>query len=193
MPTIPLHRYLVAVTPLDGQVSFEWKKASTGANGEIQTIIVKKQGSSVVMSRIDGDIIYDGPNTTFTDTDVENGVEYHYALYSYDHWGRFTTAARFKVVPQAGKEQVDFSAAEVQDVVPLTFSRDLYRGAQGDDVAKLQAYLAGHGFYPEALITGYFGPLTQKAVVRYQLLNDISPVAGYVGPITRDVLGAIGP
>lgn len=189
IPVAPTHPLISKVTPLDGQVAFNWKKDRSPINGTIHTLIIRKEGTDPVRSRIDGDIIYDGPSTTFTDTTVENGKEYHYALYSYGTYGRFTTAARFKVIPQADQEQVDLSAAEVQETVPLTFARDLHQGKQGDDVAKLQAYLAGHGFYPEALITGYFGTLTQKAAIRFQKLNDIAPAVGYVGPITREVLG----
>ena len=189
IPVAPTHPFLSKVTPLDGQVAFDWHKDKGGNNGTIHTLIIRKEGTDPVRSRIDGDIVYDGPSTTFIDTGLENGKEYHYALYSYGAYGRFTTAARFKVVPQADQEQVDLSAAEAQDVVPLTFARDLHQGKKGDDVAKLQAYLAGHGLYPEALVTGYFGPLTQKAAVRFQKLNDITPPVGYVGSITREVLG----
>ena len=189
LPVAPMRPLLLKVTPLDGQVAFDWRKDTGIQNGAIRTLIVKKEGTTPVLSRIDGDIMYDGPSTTFTDTNVENGKEYHYALYSYGAYGRFTTAARFKVIPQAGEEQVDLSAAETQIGTPPVFSRDLHQGKQGDDVTALQAHLADNGYYPEALITGYFGPLTRAAVIRYQRLSGITPAIGYVGPITRAVLG----
>jgi hypothetical protein len=189
LPVVHSHPLLLNVTPLDREVSFNWLKDTGVQNGIIHTVIVRKEGTDPVLSRIDGDIIYDGPSTTFTDTNVQNGVEYHYALYSYDVYGRFTTASRFKVVPQAGEEQIDIPAAEAVVTTPLVLFRDLYQGTQGDDVSVLQAHLAGHGYYPEALVTGYFGPLTEAAIVRYQQLNAISPAVGYAGPITRGVLG----
>jgi hypothetical protein len=191
IPVAPSRPLLLSVTPLDGQVVFDWRKDRGVKNGTIHTLIVRKQGTDPVRSRIDGDIVYDGPSTTFTDTDVINGVEYHYALYSYGAFGRFTPASRFKVVPQSDKEEIDVPVAVVQEqnMPSPVFTRDLFRGKQGSDVTELQMYLSQNGFYPEALITGYFGTLTQKAVMRYQKLNDISPVAGYVGPLTRDVLG----
>lgn len=190
LPVAPFRPHLLKVTPLDAQVSFEWRKDKSMRKDTIRTLIVKKQGTSSVLSRIDGEIIYDGLATTFTDTNVENGKEYHYALYSYGTYGRFTTAARFKAIPKANKEQVDFSAQEVKEQVasPLTFTRDLFQGKRGDDVIKLQTYLAEHGYYPEALVTGYFGVFTERAVIRLQKLNNISPTVGYVGSITRATL-----
>ncbi len=190
LPVAPSRPLLLNVTALDGQVVFDWRKDRGGKNGTIHTLIVRKQGTDFVRSRIDGNIIYDGPSTTFTDTNVVNGIEYHYALYSYGRFGRFTVASHFKIIPRADKEEVDISATNVreQTVASLIFSRDLFLGKQGDDVAQLQKHLSENGFYPEALITGYFGVLTQQAVMRFQKLNAIYPVAGYIGPLTREVL-----
>lgn len=54
------------------------------------------------------------------------------------------------------------------------------------DVSCLQAFLAsqGGGIYPEALVTGYFGPLTKAAVIRFQQ-RWLIPATGFVGPLTR--------
>lgn len=187
-PVVSLRPLLLKVIPGDKQVVFSWLKDAGAHNGTIHTIVVKKVGVDPVRSRVDGDVIYDGPSTTFTDTNVENGKEYHYALYSYGSFGRFTAAARFKVVPQAGSTQANTAASDTTAATPPQFSRDLFEGKQGEDVKTLQMYLNKHGFYPEALITGYFGLLTKAAVMRYQRLNEITPIAGYIGPITREVL-----
>ena len=205
LPTLHVPPLLLKLTPFDGQVSFEWRKARGGVpNNKVRTIIVKKQGTSAVKSRIDGKIIYDGPATTFTDTKVQNGKEYHYALYSYGAFGRFTFPARFKVIPRAGVEEVSLSAAEAGDdaseevsggvvnkvpaALSLTLPRNLFVGRKGEDVAMLQKVLADRGLYPEALLTGHFGSLTRAAVIRFQILNNISPALGFVGPLTRDAL-----
>ncbi len=65
-------------------------------------------------------------------------------------------------------------------------------GDTGSEVTELQTYLATNAsIYPEGLITGYFGPLTQAAVQRFQSAQGIvssgSPdTTGYgrVGPQT---------
>ena len=66
------------------------------------------------------------------------------------------------------------------------FSGDLYYGMTSSEVKCLQQFLSnlGPNIYPERLITGYFGPLTQAAVKRYQALQGII-TTGYFGTLTR--------
>jgi len=65
-----------------------------------------------------------------------------------------------------------------------TLTRELEQGMSGDDVSTLQTFLAAYGtVYPEKLITGFFGPATKGAVMRFQTQNNLSAV-GRVGPLT---------
>jgi len=66
------------------------------------------------------------------------------------------------------------------------FEKDLYFGMKSEEVKCLQQFLAnlGEEIYPEKLVTGYYGPLTQKAVQRYQAMKGII-ATGYFGPLTR--------
>lgn len=73
-----------------------------------------------------------------------------------------------------------------------SFSRDLEFGAVGEDVRALQKMLNAHGYTVAASGPGshgqettYFGPATQRAVIAFQVKNNISPTAGYFGPKTR--------
>lgn len=68
---------------------------------------------------------------------------------------------------------------------------DLSRGATGEAVAHLQEFLAHQGSYPEALITGYYGSLTQAAVARFQRAYGITPAVGYLGPKTRHTIQSV--
>ena len=48
-------------------------------------------------------------------------------------------------------------------------AENLHRGSTGDEVRKLQEFLKQFpDIYPEGLVTGYFGPLTEAAVGRFQ-------------------------
>ncbi|MEY4747641.1 MAG: hypothetical protein RLZZ416_690 [Candidatus Parcubacteria bacterium] len=63
------------------------------------------------------------------------------------------------------------------------------------EVTKLQKWLSTQGVYPEARITGYFGPATMRAVQRWQAKHNIvasgdpdSTGYGYIGPKTRTAM-----
>lgn len=71
--------------------------------------------------------------------------------------------------------------------MPVSVST-LKKGARGAEVTALQEQLkALAGIYPEGLVTGYFGTLTEKAVMRLQAQYSLEQV-GFVGPRTRELL-----
>lgn len=56
----------------------------------------------------------------------------------------------------------------------ITLTRSLLPGDSGNDVAELQRYLSVNtGIYPEALVTGFYGPATERAVQRWQSAHGI--------------------
>jgi len=79
----------------------------------------------------------------------------------------------------------------------ITSSLDL--GARGTQVTELQTYLATNAtIYPSGLITGYYGPLTEAAVERFQTAQGIvssgsAATTGYgrVGPTTMARINAL--
>lgn len=74
------------------------------------------------------------------------------------------------------------SAATTTDWIKL--KSFLKVGSSGEDVEVLQKLLASDpALYPEALVTGFFGPLTELAVKRLQAKLEIDQV-GAVGPQT---------
>jgi len=67
-------------------------------------------------------------------------------------------------------------------------TRQLEIGMSGSDVSDLQIFLAKDvTIYPQGLVTGYFGMLTQSAVSNFQARNGIDNV-GRVGPITLSAI-----
>ena len=78
--------------------------------------------------------------------------------------------------------------------------RSLGLGSSGSDVTNLQQYLAQDpNIYPEGIVSGYFGSLTERALQRWQAAHGIvssgSPeTTGYgaVGPRTRNALQNCG-
>jgi hypothetical protein len=73
------------------------------------------------------------------------------------------------------------------------FARDLKYGMVGDpDVVKLQEVLSYLKYFPSSVdFTGNFYGMTLKAVKDFQEANGITPVSGFVGPLTRDKLNTI--
>ncbi|MBI4093635.1 peptidoglycan-binding protein [Candidatus Kaiserbacteria bacterium] len=77
--------------------------------------------------------------------------------------------------------------------------RSLKKGSSGDDVTRLQQFLArDFTIYPEALATGYYGSLTEAAVKRWQAKYNIvssgSPEStgyGVVGPRTAAAIAIL--
>jgi len=77
---------------------------------------------------------------------------------------------------------------QVAKMACIQLSRNITQGAKGDDVKKLQEMLAQdpHAQYTGP-VSGVYGPMTAKAVMRYQKKNGISGT-GTVGPMTRGFL-----
>ncbi len=66
----------------------------------------------------------------------------------------------------------------------LGITHTLRKKSVGNDVKLLQEFLKVYGVYPEGLVTGYFGVLTEGAVKKFQKKESIDPV-GIAGPKTR--------
>jgi len=78
--------------------------------------------------------------------------------------------------------EVKETTKEIKETLRLI--RHLREGMRGEDVELLQEILATDPeIYPEGLITGYFGPLTKRAVKNFQKKAGIEQV-GLVGPKT---------
>lgn len=80
-----------------------------------------------------------------------------------------------------------------------TIIRDLTLNVVGEDVRTLQKFLNARGYTVATSGSGslgnetaFFGPATRAAVIRFQLAQSISPAVGYVGPLTRAKLTALG-
>lgn len=86
--------------------------------------------------------------------------------------------------------QVSPTAHLVQETVVLNFNLRLGStdAATNGEVSKLQQFLLkDSAIYPEGLVTGYFGSLTEAAVKRWQTKSGIQSV-GSVGPVTREAI-----
>ncbi len=68
---------------------------------------------------------------------------------------------------------------------PYLFTKTLNVGIVDEQVKRLQEFLKQFpDIYPEGLVTGYFGLLTENAVKRFQMKEGVEAI-GIVGPKTR--------
>ncbi len=106
------------------------------------------------------------------------------------------TISRMVSVPAAVLLFALASTGIASALTTITSSLDF--GATGGNVTSLQQFLATDvSVYPEALVTGYYGPLTRAAVQRYQCKQGIvcggtaaSTGYGRVGPRTLAAINA---
>ena len=70
------------------------------------------------------------------------------------------------------------------------FMTDLMTGRSGADVTRLQQFLINRGHSIPAGATGFFGEQTRQALASYQRNENITPAAGYFGPVTRANINA---
>lgn len=78
---------------------------------------------------------------------------------------------------------------ELRETFKLT--RELHRGMSGEEVEALQKILATDpSLYPEGLVTGFYGPLTAKAIERLQTKFKLEG-EGEVNAATRELINQI--
>jgi hypothetical protein len=96
-----------------------------------------------------------------------------------------TTTSVADMLAQLKATQTQIATLQAQQKVTLqTLFRTLKMGITGDDVTMLQALLASDpSIYPEGMITGFYGKLTEQAVKRFQKKHGFEQV-GNVGPKT---------
>ncbi|MEK7502914.1 MAG: peptidoglycan-binding protein, partial [Patescibacteria group bacterium] len=75
--------------------------------------------------------------------------------------------------PSFDEEKLGFEETEE---IP-TFTRTLFRGSSGEEVRKLQEFLKkDKEIYPDGLVTGFFGPLTEIALKKWQQKHNIEAI-----------------
>lgn len=108
-----------------------------------------------------------------------------------------TSTQQTSTQPVAQTTSLPTAMVTSPSLVPFyAFSSRLALGSEGEAVKKLQEMLAQDpDVYPNGLVTGYYGPMTEQAVQRFQEKHGIASEgdAGYgtVGPSTRAKLNSM--
>ena len=132
---------------------------------------------------------YFGPAT-------QRAVKRFQAKYGISQVGHVGPATRAKLNELFAGASPSAPGASAQTPAPVAsamgrFVKLLIRGTENSDVSMLQELLkADPALYPEGIVSGYFGPATERAVKRFQAKYGISQV-GYTGPATRAKLNEV--
>jgi peptidoglycan hydrolase-like protein with peptidoglycan-binding domain len=95
------------------------------------------------------------------------------------------------LLQQIAQLQAQLAAQGGTTTVTGCFTKDLSKGMKDAEVTTLQQVLkTDSSIYPEGLVTGYFGSLTEAAVKKFQAKYGITQT-GTVGPVTRAKLNAL--
>jgi len=108
------------------------------------------------------------------------------------------TAAMISASERTPARHVARTHIRVSSISNIVIHKGLHRGIRSSAVRNLQLLLTSYfGIPPDGNhVTGYFGPVTEGLVLRFQLKRGViptatSPGAGMVGPLTSAALNKI--
>ncbi|MFZ2500688.1 MAG: Ig-like domain-containing protein [Minisyncoccia bacterium] len=90
----------------------------------------------------------------------------------------------------AGPTAPSASVGTVLGASVFVFLKNLGFGSRGNDVIELHKILIKEGLLKISTPTGWFGPLTKAALMKYQAKNKL-PATGYFGHITREFINKL--
>jgi peptidoglycan hydrolase-like protein with peptidoglycan-binding domain/chitodextrinase len=173
----------VRASGLDSVVMLTWQNPT---DADFSRVRVVRNFNRYPVNQTDGIVVYDGDSRIFSDRGLQNGETYYYSLFAADHKGNYAAPVQLSISPEAGVNQYHVATAENDTIKMLT--TDTYgQGRQGPEVVYLQQLLATNPeLYPEGRVTGYFGPLTEAALKRFQRKYEI-PQTGVVDADVRAI------
>lgn len=105
-------------TPSSGSVTLDW---SNPPDADLAGVRILRKSGSVPPAWLDdpsATIVYDGTGESFVDTDVVNGVQYSYAIYTYDQWPNYSSGVFVPNPPPLAIEYMPLEPGRVLDTRP---------------------------------------------------------------------------
>ena len=152
------------ITAADSSAILFWDNPSDPNFTRVQVV---RSTNEYPASVNDGQIIYEGAKSGFTDINLANGQKYYYSIFAFNHLSHISAPLKFAVTPQASIEQIELLKNPGSAVCN---GEDLSFGMHSDAVRQLQQYLDSFSSiaYPQKLITGYFHKYTLAAIKQLQ-------------------------
>lgn len=187
-PPTPLPKAgLIKADALDGQVVFVFDKTVHDEH-----IRVVRRNWVSPRNAWHGQTVYEGKAESFTDIGLVNDHTYHYGIYHVDQFRGASKPILLTATPTASKDEVELIAVppSVSKTPHFVFGADFSIGSSGHDVEHLQMLLkTDPTIYPAGVVSGYFGPLTKAALIRFQKKHNL-PATAVVDRATRKELEA---
>ena len=98
----------------DTQIKLSWDNPTTDFLG----VKIQRKTDYYPASAAEGDNVYDGSGTSFTDTGLTNGARYYYTAFSYNKPGNYSSGALASAIPWVS--QLQETPAEDLPVLPET-------------------------------------------------------------------------
>lgn len=155
--------------------------SSTPVSGQALTITVGGKTATYTINIISAPISSGGGGFTSSPSANASPVA-QFVTSNTPNTGGQVLGAAVSALASQGKSKGKVLGASVS-----AFARDMRSGARGDDVTTLQNILISEGHLKIKTSTGYFGPLTKSALIKWQLKHKL-PGTGYFGPMSRAVL-----
>lgn len=168
---------------LDKLIFLSWENPD---DEDFVRVRIMRSSEEYPVSPESGYLAYDGDGTKFSDPSLVNGKTYYYSIFSYDDISNYSKPISLALSPYAEKTHYHILKADKEGTHVVI--HDLKFGDKGEEVQHLQEHLANDPeIYPEGLVTGYFGSLTDLAVKRLQKINNLEET-GFVDSVLRQVL-----
>lgn len=166
---------------------------SLGFNFDFETVASYREAEGAVLLFVSTNYdswckdipVSDGKAKTFNhgiacvDNFIFNGVKY---LLIEDSWGKFGKYNGQRLITKEFFENMYFAGIltdfkyDVSDLPEkYVFKNFMLYGQKSDDIVHLQDFLKSKGFFPTNQIsTGYYGNITAKAVLKFQIANNVA-------------------
>jgi peptidoglycan hydrolase-like protein with peptidoglycan-binding domain len=172
---------------LDKLIMFTWTNPKDINFGGVRFV---RSSTNYPETPTQGDLVYNGQATIFSDLGLNNGKMYYYSVFTYDKDMNIVGITKLAIAPYAEKKHyhvLHISSLGVS-ASTLHLTKDLSFGDSHDEVGHAQELLSLEpSLYPDGLITGFFGVKTEKAIKQLQLKYNL-PVTGKIDGSVRAIL-----
>ena len=155
-------------TALDGQAVLQWQNPT---DSDFVRVVVRRSTVGFPAGRTDGDLVYEGSGTTYTDVHLNNDQPYYYSIFAYDRSSNYTVPVPLAVTPKAGAQQRNISVFTGDPDTDGDGLTDILEDAHGTDI--FASDTDGDGYSDKTEIDSGNDPLNSPGKTNSRLVNRV--------------------